>query len=140
MNRLTHWNGKKWVLPQGQWREIAERLAAYENTGLEPEQITELQNEQSLDLLMDGDRARRYDLFTASVIVNDNQGNVPYVDPTNCNAYLYFDEIKANADNYEAVLNEPGANHLIITVYRDHWHIETVSGYTPERGIYSKIL
>ena len=39
MARLTKWNGKKWVLPQNKWREIAERLAAYENTGLEPEQI-----------------------------------------------------------------------------------------------------
>ena len=38
MDRLTRWNGKKYVLPQGHgvWREIAERLAAYENTGLEP--------------------------------------------------------------------------------------------------------
>lgn len=46
MNRLTRWNGKKWVLPQGKtsdgesyFRIIAERLAAYENTGLEPEEI-----------------------------------------------------------------------------------------------------
>ena len=45
MARLTIWNGKKWVLPQGRtsdgesnWRRIAERLAAYENTGLEPEE------------------------------------------------------------------------------------------------------
>lgn len=36
--RLTKWNGKKWILPQNSWREIAERLAAYENTGLEPEE------------------------------------------------------------------------------------------------------
>ena len=42
MNRLTHWNGKKYILPQGAWREIAERLAAYENTGLEPEEIEAL--------------------------------------------------------------------------------------------------
>ena len=38
MERLTQWNGKKWVLPQGRtkdgesyWRIIAERLAEYEN-------------------------------------------------------------------------------------------------------------
>lgn len=43
MERLTHWNGEKYVLPQGRtsagesyWRLIAERLAAYENTGFEP--------------------------------------------------------------------------------------------------------
>lgn len=44
MNRLTRWNGKKYVLPQGAgvWREIADRLAAYENTGLEPEEIEAL--------------------------------------------------------------------------------------------------
>ena len=47
MDRMTHWNGKKYVLPStakgpGVWREIAERLAAYENTGLEPEEIETL--------------------------------------------------------------------------------------------------
>lgn len=41
-NRMTRWNGKKWILPQGQWREITERLAAYENTGLEPDEIIKL--------------------------------------------------------------------------------------------------
>lgn len=41
-NRLTRWNGKKWILPQGQWREIAERLAAYENTGCTPDEIAEM--------------------------------------------------------------------------------------------------
>ena len=47
--RLTKWNGKKYTLPQGRnengesyWRIIAERLAAYENTGLEPEEIEKL--------------------------------------------------------------------------------------------------
>ena len=49
MERLTTWNGKKWVLPQGRtsdgesyWRIIAERLAEYENTGLTPEEINKL--------------------------------------------------------------------------------------------------
>ena len=43
-NRLTKWNGTKFVLPQGHgvWRQIAERLAAYEETGLEPEEIIAL--------------------------------------------------------------------------------------------------
>lgn len=139
MNRLTRWNGKKWVLPQGMWREIAERLAAYENTGLEPEQVAELQTEQALDMMLDGDRPDKHDLFTASVIVHDEAGNVPYVEKTNGNAYLYYDEIKANADNPEAV-QEPGANHLVIAVYRDHWHIAQVGGYTPERGMYTKLF
>jgi len=46
MERLTTWNGKKYVLPQGRtrdgesyWRIIADRLAAYENTGLDPEHL-----------------------------------------------------------------------------------------------------
>ena len=41
MDRLTRWNGKKYVLPQGHgvWRQIAERLAAYENSGVEPEKL-----------------------------------------------------------------------------------------------------
>ena len=45
--RLTKWNGSKYILPQGRtkngesyWRIIADRLAAYENTGLEPDQIS----------------------------------------------------------------------------------------------------
>lgn len=49
MERLTKWNGQKWVLPQGRtsdghsyWRIIAERLAEYENTGLTPEEIVSL--------------------------------------------------------------------------------------------------
>ena len=42
--RLTTWNGAKWILPQGpgSWRQIAERLAAYENTELEPDEIEAL--------------------------------------------------------------------------------------------------
>ena len=54
MERLTRWNGSKWVLPQGRtedgesfWRLIAERLAAYENTGLSPEEIEDLKKEAS---------------------------------------------------------------------------------------------
>ena len=49
MDRLTIWNGKKYILRQGRtndggsyWRKTAERLAAYENTGLEPEQIMKI--------------------------------------------------------------------------------------------------
>ena len=45
MSRLTKWNGKKWVLPQGRtsdgesyWRIIAEKLAEYENVG-EPDAL-----------------------------------------------------------------------------------------------------
>lgn len=40
--RLTHWNGKKWVLKQGSgmWRVITEKLAAYEELGT-PEEIRE---------------------------------------------------------------------------------------------------
>ena len=42
MERLTKWNGEKYVLPpcrtdgESYYRIIAERLAAYENTGYEP--------------------------------------------------------------------------------------------------------
>lgn len=44
--RITRWNGKKYVLPQGAgtFRMIAERLAAYENTRLEPEEIDALKH------------------------------------------------------------------------------------------------
>ena len=141
MERLTRWNGKKWVLPQGAWREIAERLAAYENTGLEPEQVEKLKSEKTwreIDAAADSSNRHRFDLLTASVIVHDPQGNVPYVDPTTCNAYLYAEEIEANADNPE-VIREHGVNHLVIAVYRDHWHIAQVSGYPPDRGTFVKV-
>lgn len=41
MDRMTKWNGKKYILPQGkgEFRRIADRLAAYEDTGYEPEEI-----------------------------------------------------------------------------------------------------
>ena len=49
MERLTRWNGEKYILPQGRtsggesnWRRIAERLGAYEDTGLDPEEIGSL--------------------------------------------------------------------------------------------------
>jgi hypothetical protein len=47
-DRLTRWNGNKWVLPsmeRGVLREISERLAAYESTGLEPEEIVYIKAE-----------------------------------------------------------------------------------------------
>jgi hypothetical protein len=133
MNRITRWNGKKWVLPQGAWREIAERLAAYENTGLEPEQIENLKTARDNDIPV----FKLGDVFPVAIIVHDEAGNVPYVDPVNCCAYLYVSEIAANADNPEA-MQEPGVNHLVIAIYRDHWHIAQVGGYTPERGMYTK--
>ena len=133
MNRLTRWNGKKWVLPQGAWREIAERLAASEDTGLEPEQIEALKWIEEKPVQFMGE------IFTAELIVNDVDGNVPYIDPTNCCAYLYAGEIVANADNPE-VIREPGANHVAIAIFRDHWHVVSVSGYAPDRGLYTKIF
>lgn len=49
MTRLTKWNGKKWILPQGRtadgesyWRIIADRLAEFENLNMEPKEIKEL--------------------------------------------------------------------------------------------------
>lgn len=53
MERLTKWNGQKWVLPQGRtsdgqsyWRIIADRLAEYENTGLMPDEIIALKERE----------------------------------------------------------------------------------------------
>ena len=44
MERLSKWNGEKFVLPQGRWRDIADRLGDYEETGLEPEEISAILN------------------------------------------------------------------------------------------------
>lgn len=50
-DRLTRWNGKKWVLPQGygSFHMIADRLAAYENTDLTPEEILRLKRGHLID-------------------------------------------------------------------------------------------
>lgn len=49
MERLTRWNGEKYLLPQGRtndgqsyWRIIADRLAEYENRDMSVEQIEAL--------------------------------------------------------------------------------------------------
>ena len=49
MGRLTRWNGVKYLLPQGRtsdgqsyWRLIADKLGAYEDTGIEPEEILKM--------------------------------------------------------------------------------------------------
>lgn len=59
MDRLTTWNGSKYILPQGRtsdgesyWRIIADRLAAYENTGLTPEEIEKLKAEKIKEILV----------------------------------------------------------------------------------------
>ena len=59
MDRLTSWNGKKYVLPQGRtadgqsyWRIIAERLAEYENTGMTPAEIEGMKHLQAMSSWM----------------------------------------------------------------------------------------
>lgn len=136
MNRLTTWNDRlqRYTLPQGAWREIAERLAAYENTGLEPEEIEALKARKRGKATP----AQRDEVYTATIILHSDKGNVPWVDPTNDNAYLHVAELYTNADNPQ-VLKQRGINHLVISVYEDHWHITQVCGYTPEHGLYCKL-
>lgn len=134
MNRLTYWNGKKWILPQGSWREIADRLAAYENTGLEPDEIAQLQarsgDESNVSV---GD-----DIFTAVIVAREGGGYIPYIDPVNCCAFLRASEIRELADNPD-VISQRGVNHLVIEVYPDRWHVSQVGGYTPENGMFTKL-
>lgn len=138
--RLTHWNGTKYVLPQGMWREITDRLAAFEDIGLEPEEIKELLADQALDMICDDDSKPdgEQSIFTASILIREDGGHVPYVSPVDCCARLYPDDISHYTDNPD-VIQERGAHHLVIAVYKDHWHIVTVSGYTPETGLYTKL-
>lgn len=134
MGRLTYWNGKKYCLPQGMWREIADRLAAYENTGLEPEEIATLQTAgRSEDAL-----PSRGDIFTAVFINREGGGYVPYIDPTTGVAKIFASEVEELADNPE-VIRERGANHLIIEAHPDFWHVAQVGGYTTETGLYTKL-
>lgn len=134
MPRLTKWNGKKWVLPQGMWREIADRLAAYENTGMEPEEIAALQAHSAAEQTAPAGGG----IITAVFIRRNGGGYVPHIDPTTGTARLLISEVEELADNPE-VLREIGANHLVIESNPDFWHIAQVSGYTPDTGLYTKL-
>lgn len=134
MKRLTYWNGKKWILPQGSWREIADRLAAYENTGLEPDEIAQLQAHSPVENAVSvGDG-----IFTAVIVAREGGGYVPYIDPVSCCAFLRASEIRELADNPD-VINQRGANHLVIEAYPDRWHVAQVGGYTSDGGMYTKL-
>lgn len=134
MARLTKWNGKKWILPQGMWREIADRLAAYENTGMEPEEIAALQARSTAEQTVPAGSG----IITAVFIRRNGGGYVPHIDPTTGTARLLISEVEELADNPE-VLREIGANHLVIESNPDFWHIAQVSGYTPDTGLYTKL-
>lgn len=134
MARLTKWNGKKWILPQGMWREIADRLAAYENTGMEPEEIAALQAHSAAEQTAPAGGG----IITAVFIRRNGGGYVPHIDPTTGTARLLISEVEELADNSE-VLREIGANHLVIESNPDFWHVAQVSGYTPDTGLYTKL-
>lgn len=134
MARLTKWNGKKWILPQGMWREIADRLAAYENTGMEPEEIAALQARSAAEQTVPAGGG----IITAVFIRRNGGGYVPHIDPTTGTARLFISEVEELADNPE-VLREIGTNHLVIESNPDFWHIAQVSGYTPDTGLYTKL-
>ena len=134
MARLTKWNGKKWFLPQGMWREIADRLAAYENTGMEPEEIAALQARSAAEQTAPAGGG----IITAVFIRRNGGGYVPHIDPTTGTARLLISEVEELADNPE-VLREIGANHLVIESNPDFWHVAQVSGYTPDTGLYTKL-
>ena len=51
MSQMTYFDGKKWCLRIGDTEysnQAVDRLAAYEETGLEPEEITRVFNEDSV--------------------------------------------------------------------------------------------
>ena len=74
MERLTNWNGKKWVLPHGKgaFRRIAEKLAAYENTGLNPEQLAYkyLKNKKDFDSDVFPDRLTGHSDYSDTPVPN----------------------------------------------------------------------
>lgn len=82
MDRLTRWNGKKYVLPQGPgvWRQIAERLAAYENTGLEPEEIQTVRCVPWLDMDWISPAQRLPEIGQRVIICRQKENGVPYVE------------------------------------------------------------
>lgn len=62
MDRLTRWNGTKWVLPGGRtsagesyWRLIAEKLAAYENISPDPGKLVLKEEDSGGEFFCPGD-------------------------------------------------------------------------------------
>ena len=79
MERLTKWNGNRYVLPQGRtsdgesyWRIVAEKLAAYENTGLTPEEINDLINKEVKRKLTPYERTKRQVYATGNKYAIEN--------------------------------------------------------------------
>ena len=62
MKRLTTWNGEKYILlnpsTPGVGRTITDRMAAYENTGLEPDEINAIIIALGLERTKDGFRVK----------------------------------------------------------------------------------
>lgn len=60
--RLTKWNGKKYVLPQGHgmWRLIAETLAAYENLGSAEEIKAKLERKPTAEDLSESELEKAF--------------------------------------------------------------------------------
>ena len=97
--RLTTWNGSKYILPQGRnadgmsnWRRIAEKLAAYENIG-SPEEIEEKMNSK------------------IKVIVKH-----PYLKPTLCEIDNTLEEMQMIVGGYiEALtMNDMSGNDFVV--------------------------
>lgn len=104
MNRLTKWNGSKYILPQGKGthRLIADRLAEYEDTGLEPEQIKNLlqhgstETERDRRIFISGPISNTDDYmerFEKAEINLKGQGYLP-INPTKFSQHLLDAEFK----------------------------------------------
>lgn len=77
-----------------------------------------------------------YNFYKGSAI---NKGGVmPYVDSRTNIAY-FSTECLNNADNKE-VLTVEGITNIVVSVYPDYLHIETIGGYTYEDGLFCKIV
>ena len=118
MDRLTSWNGKKYVLPGGRtsdgqsyWRIIAERLAAYENTGMTPEEI-----EQMKILQHNEEPKGRYTVsYDCYLFVGDKDEGI------NRHEYNSWDEVQSLINAYPDVIRVDD-NEYGVTWEKGEWY------------------
>lgn len=77
-------------------------------------------------------------MYCKTTVINHG-GELPYIDHLDGAALLSCEKIAERCDNPD-MLKKDGINHIVIGIYPDHWHIEQVSGYSYEEGMFCEVV
>ena len=143
MERLTRWNGQKYVLPQGcgSFRRIAERLAAYENTGLEPDEITRI-NEQEGGVKVT-DYNRRLDELFDELVPESGKSDTKageIVRAIMVIAYRYYNDGDHIGIDYGKMVCNPSARFLMENTTEDIANLLIAIWGMKNEGAYRALL